>query len=111
MATIPGFGFPRRGRTRRVPRTLWPYGQSSLDGQIRWRRTAPAEKLETFAAPGGPAAATPVTDGTHVYVYFGSFGLLCYDFSGTVVWSLPLPVPVTGWGRPRPRFLPTICLC
>lgn len=67
-------------------------------GRILWRRAAPADGLETFAAPGGPAAATPVTDGSRVYVYFGSYGLLCYDFTGRPVWSLPLPKPITGWG-------------
>jgi outer membrane protein assembly factor BamB len=63
-----------------------------------WRRSAPVDQIETFKAPGGPAAATPVTDGRYVYVYFGSYGLLCYDFTGNLVWSLPLPKPITGWG-------------
>ena len=33
------------------------------------------------------ASETPVTDGEHVYVLFGSLGLFCLDFKGTVVWS------------------------
>ncbi len=68
------------------------------DGRIRWRRTAPVERMESYEGPGGPAASTPATDGERVYVYFGSFGLLCYDFDGFVQWTLPLPTPITGWG-------------
>jgi outer membrane protein assembly factor BamB len=33
-----------------------------------------------------------------VYVYFGSFGLLCYDFAGKELWQVPLPIPATRWG-------------
>ncbi len=33
------------------------------------------------------ASETPVTDGEHVYVLFGSLGLFCLDVHGTVVWS------------------------
>lgn len=46
-------------------------------GKILWRQTAPVKQLETFESPGGAAAATPVTDGQRLYVYFGSCGLLC----------------------------------
>jgi outer membrane protein assembly factor BamB len=67
-------------------------------GKILWRQTAPVEQLEAFESPGGAAAATPVTDGRRVYVYFGSCGLLCYDFSGKRLWTHPLPQPITGWG-------------
>ena len=51
-------------------------------GQILWRRTAPAEKIEKVHERSSPAAPRPVTDGQRVYVYFGSYGLLCYDFEG-----------------------------
>ena len=36
---------------------------------------------------GGFASASPVTDGQHIYAYFGSFGLYCYDFQGRFVWK------------------------
>jgi outer membrane protein assembly factor BamB len=39
---------------------------------------------------GGFASASPVTDGEHVYAYFGSFGLYCYDFEGQLVWKRDL---------------------
>src|SRR5262249_40629467 len=41
---------------------------------------------------GNPAASTPVTDGERVYVYFGSFGVVAYDFAGKVVWQHPIPL-------------------
>src|SRR5436305_2361203 len=62
------------------------------DGRILWRRTAPAGAIEKTHPVGSPAAATPATDGRRVYVYFGSYGLLCYDFGGNEQWKKPLPV-------------------
>jgi outer membrane protein assembly factor BamB len=31
-------------------------------------------------------------------VYFGAFGLVCYDFEGKELWRKPLPIPVTQHG-------------
>jgi len=33
------------------------------------------------------ASETPVTDGKHVYVYFGMVGLYCYDMAGQKIWE------------------------
>lgn len=33
------------------------------------------------------ASETPVTDGKHVYAYFGMVGLYCYDMEGKKVWE------------------------
>jgi outer membrane protein assembly factor BamB len=59
-------------------------------GKVRWTRTAPAARLEAYHATGSPAAATPACDGKRLYVFFGSFGLLCYDLEGNLVWSKPM---------------------
>ena len=67
-------------------------------GKILWSSLAPAEQIEKSHPTGSPAASTPTTDGRNVYVYFGSFGLLCYDFKGKEIWHKPLPMPVTGYG-------------
>ncbi len=65
-------------------------------GQILWSRPAPADKLEEFhQTEGSPAAATPATDGRLVVVYFGSFGLICYDVDGRERWRRPLKTAVT----------------
>ena len=67
-------------------------------GGIVWRTTAPAEKIERGHELGNPAASTPVVDAERVYVYFGSYGLLCYDHAGNEQWKLPLPTPKTRFG-------------
>jgi outer membrane protein assembly factor BamB len=60
-------------------------------GKILWRKDAPAEKIEKFHATGNPASSTPVSDGKAVYCYFGSCGLMAYDFNGAVLWEKSLP--------------------
>ncbi|NBV24301.1 MAG: pyrrolo-quinoline quinone [Proteobacteria bacterium] len=66
---------------------------SRADGKVLWHRPAPADKLEEFhATEGSPAAATPATDGKTVVSYFGSCGLVAYDFSGKELWQHKLPV-------------------
>ena len=67
----------------------------SNTGRIRWRAAAPASPIEKVHAVGSPAAPTPVTDGRTVFVYFGSYGLIAYDFDGNVRWSKPLPAART----------------
>ncbi|MBL9140114.1 MAG: PQQ-binding-like beta-propeller repeat protein [Verrucomicrobiales bacterium] len=68
-------------------------------GRIRWRRAAPTEKIEKVNRINNPAASTPTTDGQTVFVYFGSFGLIAYDFEGGVRWQKPLPVAKTRFGH------------
>ena len=41
-------------------------------GNILWRQTAPADKIEKVYKINNPATATPATDGTRVVVSFGS---------------------------------------
>src|SRR6185436_10702573 len=69
------------------------------DGKLLWKRAAPAEKLEEFhSTEGSPAASSCVTDGTRVVSYFGSYGLICQDFSGKELWRHPLPLAETAGG-------------
>jgi outer membrane protein assembly factor BamB len=56
-------------------------------GQPRWRRVAPTERIEKYHPVGSPASATVASDGQRAYVFFGSYGLLCYDLMGNLVWS------------------------
>jgi outer membrane protein assembly factor BamB len=37
-------------------------------------------------------------DEKHVYVYFGSYGLLCYDHEGLEKWKKPIPTPKSMYG-------------
>lgn len=56
-------------------------------GKILWQNTLrEALPHEQGHQTGSLASASPVTDGEHVIVNFGSFGLYCLDFDGTLVW-------------------------
>src|SRR5262249_29030703 len=56
------------------------------------------EKIETDPDGGTPPAPTAPADGERVYVYFGSFGLLCYDHAGAEQWKVPLETPKARFG-------------
>lgn len=56
-------------------------------GRRRWTQPAPTTRVELYHTTSSPAAATPACDGKRVYVFFGSYGLLCYDLDGGLVWS------------------------
>lgn len=62
-------------------------------GQILWRRDVQTQQIEKVHASSTPASGTTATDGERVYAYFGSRGLLCYDYDGNLLWSIDLPVP------------------
>jgi outer membrane protein assembly factor BamB len=67
-------------------------------GRILWRRAVTPEVIEEVHAIGSPASATPATDGERVYVYFGSYGLVCYDLEGNQKWERKLPLPENHYG-------------
>lgn len=67
-------------------------------GAVLWRVTAPAEKIEPAHRIANPAASTCATDGERVFAYFGSFGVLAYDFDGKEKWRAPLPPPMVEFG-------------
>ena len=62
-------------------------------GKQVWEQSVTADKLERVHPINTPATPTAAADGERVYVYFGSYGLLCYDFSGAKVWERRLPPP------------------
>jgi outer membrane protein assembly factor BamB len=67
-------------------------------GKILWRKTAWYEFIERVHKVNSPASPTPTTDGERVYVYFGSSGLLCYDFDGKEVWTRVMRTPPNMYG-------------
>lgn len=77
---------------------LQTIGIDRSTGRVLWRRHAPAEKIEKVYHANSPAASSPATDGTRVFAYFGSFGLLCYDFNGKELWRKPIPMLPRGFG-------------
>ena len=62
------------------------------NGKLIWNRIVPAKEIELYHVTASPADATTATDGERIYVHFGSYGLLCYDFAGEVLWTFELPV-------------------
>jgi hypothetical protein len=59
-------------------------------GKELWRREAPGNRDEKRNKLNDPAAPTPATDGSNVYVFFAGYGLLSYDRDGKERWKLPL---------------------
>jgi outer membrane protein assembly factor BamB len=68
------------------------------DGKILWRKVVMAETPGQFHPLNEPAASTPATDAQHVYAYFGTYGLLCYDHAGNAVWQRRLDTPKSKYG-------------
>ncbi|MBC8472521.1 MAG: PQQ-binding-like beta-propeller repeat protein [Planctomycetes bacterium] len=67
-------------------------------GKVLWKRPAPEVPLERVHRANSVAASTPCVDEKHVYVYFGSYGLLCYDHEGLEKWKKPIPTPKSMYG-------------
>lgn len=57
-------------------------------GKTIWQ-TVVREELphETGHTTGSRASASPVTDGEHVWAFFGSHGLYCLDGDGKILWE------------------------
>jgi outer membrane protein assembly factor BamB len=68
-------------------------------GKLLWTRTLGEHEIEpNVRDKNGFASATPVTDGQLVIGFFGSGGLVCWDFDGNEKWQHSLPVFNTTWG-------------
>ena len=60
-------------------------------GAELWRRVVHTAFPHQATHPDGSyASPTPVTDGTHVFASFGSFGIYALTFTGEVVWQTDL---------------------
>ena len=67
-------------------------------GKVLWKRLAPEVSLARVHRANSVAASTPCVDEDRVYVYFGSYGLLCYDHEGLGLWQKPIPTPKSMYG-------------
>lgn len=56
-------------------------------GRPLWKKPVPTTDIEPFHPVGSPASSTPACDGRQLYAFFGSYGLLCYDLEGNLLWS------------------------
>jgi outer membrane protein assembly factor BamB len=67
-------------------------------GKILWDQLAYEGVPKTKRHPkSSQASATPVTDGRHVIVSFGSQGLYAYDLEGKLLWKKDLGILNAGW--------------
>ncbi len=46
----------------------------------------------------GYAASTPISDGKHLYVFFGKSGVYCFDLNGTEIWHKSVGTKTNRWG-------------
>jgi outer membrane protein assembly factor BamB len=82
----------------RINKQLATLSIDRRSGKTLWRRTVSPRQIEDVHELSSPAGATPATDGERVYVYFGSYGLVCYDLDGNQKWERPLPMPENPYG-------------
>jgi len=59
-------------------------------GKVLWERDAGNERLEEIHPIGSHAQPSPAADSERVVVFFGSYGLFCYDHCGALLWKVPL---------------------
>jgi hypothetical protein len=61
-------------------------------GQTLWERQASELVPHEGFRPGDGsfASGSPTTNGQHLYAYFGSYGIYCYDFDGNLIWNRDL---------------------
>jgi len=60
-------------------------------GKILWSNPLHPEKIERVHPVSSPAAPSVATDGQRVFAYFGSYGLVCYDYDGNLLWEKKIP--------------------
>jgi outer membrane protein assembly factor BamB len=77
------------------PTEVYQFAVLCLDrqtGKVLWQQVAREEvPHEGYReGEGSFASASGLTDGEHLYAYFGSRGLYCYDFDGKPVWDQDL---------------------
>ena len=61
------------------------------NGNISWQTTVREELPYSHTHQFGSwASHSPVTDGKHIYAYFGSHGLYCLDMKGEIQWERDL---------------------
>ena len=85
----------RRSRRRRAaPQNYHQFQIHCLSlnsGDVLWHDTATEQVPHEAGHPTNTyASASPVTDGRHVYVSFGSQGIYCYTMDGERVWGRDL---------------------
>jgi outer membrane protein assembly factor BamB len=81
------------------PKHTWKvYALDKTTGKILWERVAYEGMPKVKRHPKSTHAdSTPVTNGKHLVVLFGSHGMYAYDLKGKLLWKQDLGVLDAGW--------------
>jgi outer membrane protein assembly factor BamB len=94
LATLPGGGPREVSPNVLPPQDFFRFVVLCLDrqtGGTLWEKVACEDAPhEGHHRDHGYASASPVTDGKHLIVSFGSRGLYCYDLTGGLIWKKDL---------------------
>ena len=92
VTSYSGYGVPgeRGGSSDKLERHLSCVDRKT--GKVVWAKTVKNQQREdVYQGMGVPehgyATNTPVTDGEHIYVFYGKSGVLAYDLKGEKVWE------------------------
>ncbi len=86
-----GYGVDRRrpGAPENLKRHLLCVDAGN--GEVLWQRSVgavlPEDPYRGYISEHGYASSTPVTDGQHVYVFFGKSGVRAFDMDGNPLWQ------------------------
>jgi outer membrane protein assembly factor BamB len=76
------------------PKNVYQFVVMAVDrrtGETRWQQLAKEEvPHEGHHADASFASSSPMTDGKHLFVNFGSRGVYCYDLAGNQKWTRDL---------------------
>ena len=68
-------------------------------GKILWdQQVEPRLPESERVRDHGYSAATPATDGKHLYIFFGKTGVLKFDLDGNQLWQADVGDKTHGWG-------------
>lgn len=91
LTAYSGYGQSRNdiGEMDDLKRHVLCYSKS--DGKELWRKdfdpVLPEDPFQGMGVPEhGYSSSTPVSDGTHVYVFFGKSGVFAFDLEGNQLW-------------------------
>lgn len=76
----------------------------TASGKLIWQSAVPKTEGSPDDKPQVPdqcgmAAATPATDGRHVFAMYANGDIAAFNFDGSIAWAKHLGVPVNGYGH------------
>ncbi len=88
ISGVPAAGGAGNGSNRLQPLEFTLFCFDRANGKLLWKQVATvATPHQETHSTNNFAAASPCTDGEHVYAHFGSRGLYCYTMDGKLVWK------------------------